>query len=200
LGSFEQIDLVAELFATYKTPNNLILVDPVMADNGKLYAIYSPEMAKGMARLCAKADIIIPNITEACFMVDEEYRDGPYEEPYIENLLKKLSQLGPKHVVLTGVNFEDTKLGAAVYDATKNKIDYVFTPRIDGYFHGTGDVFGSTLLSALLAGNTLSASAQIACDYVYECIRITVELGQERRYGVAFEKALPTLIKKLGLI
>ncbi|MCL2396574.1 MAG: pyridoxamine kinase [Defluviitaleaceae bacterium] len=200
LGSFEQIDLVAELFATYKTPDNIILVDPVMADNGKLYTIYSPEMAKGMARLCAGADIIIPNITEACFMVDEEYREGPYDKPYIEKLLRKLAALGPKKVVLTGAWFDEAKLGAAIYDAAQNQIDYVFAPRIDGYFHGTGDVFGSTLLSGLLAGNTLAQATQIACDYVYECICITVDLDQERRYGVAFELALPGLIKKLGLI
>jgi len=200
LGSFEQIDLVAELFKTYKTNESIVLVDPVMADEGKLYAIYSPEMAKGMARLCAHADIIIPNITEACFMVDETYKHGPYDKAYIENLLKKLAALGPKQVVLTGVWFDDDKLGAAVYDAVQNKIEYVFASRIEGYFHGTGDVFGSALLSALLNGFTLADAAQVACDYVCESIRITIDLDQERRYGVAFERALPMFIKKLGLM
>ena len=261
LGSFEQIDLVAQLFKTYKTKDSIILVDPVMADNGQLYAIYSPEMAKGMAKLCASADIIIPNITEACFMVDEEYKEGPYDKAYIENLLKKLAALGPKQVVLTGVYFDNDKLGAAVYNAednmagnkadntknnkagntagnnagnaisnkaednmacntvgnkacntvgnkadnTKNnkadnKIEYVFADRIEGYFHGTGDVFGSAFLSALLNDFALVDAAQIACDYVCESIRITIDLDQERRYGVAFERALPGLVKKLGLM
>lgn len=200
LGSFEQIDLVAELFKTYKTDNNIVLVDPVMADEGKLYAIYSPEMAKGMATLCGSADIIIPNITEACFMVDEEYKEGPYDKEYIENLLKKLSALGPKQVVLTGVYFNNDKLGAAVYNAKENATEYVFADRIEGYFHGTGDVFGSALLSALLNDFTITDAAQIACDYVCESIRITIELNQERRYGVAFERALPGLAKRLGLI
>jgi len=199
LGSFEQIDLVAELFKTYKTKDNLVLVDPVMADEGKLYAIYSPEMAKGMAKLCGSADIIIPNITEACFMVDEAYKPGPYDKPYIENLLKKLAALGPKQVVLTGVHFDDSKLGAAVYDTQANTTEYVFADRIEGHFHGTGDVFGSALLGSLLNSFNLTESAQIACDYVCESIRITIELAQERRYGVAFEMALPMLIKKLGL-
>lgn len=199
LGSFEQIDLVAQLFKTYKTTDNIVLVDPVMADEGKLYAIYSPEMAKGMARLCAHADIIIPNITEACFMVDETYKEGPYDKAYIENLLQKLADLGPKQVVLTGVYFDNDKLGAAVYDATKNKTEYVFAQRIEGHFHGTGDVFGSALLSALLNDFALVDAAQIACDYVCESIRTTIELDQERRYGVAFERALPMFIKKLGL-
>jgi len=200
LGSFEQIDLVAKLFKTYKAADNIVLVDPVMADEGKLYAIYSPEMAKGMAKLCGSADIIIPNITEACFMVDEKWKDGPYDKPYIENLLKKLATLGAKQIVLTGVHFDNEKLGAAVYDTTTGKIEYVFADRIEGHFHGTGDVFGSALLSALLNGFSLVDAAQIACDYVCESIRITIALNQERRYGVAFEMALPMFIKRLGLL
>ena len=199
LGSFEQIDLVAELFDTYKTNNNIILVDPVMADEGKLYAIYSPEMAKGMAKLCGKADIIVPNITEACFMVDEEYKPGPYDTNYIENLLRKLAALGSKKVVLTGVCFDDEKLGAAVYDAEEGIAEYVFAARIEGHFHGTGDVFGSALLSALLLGKSLADSAQIACNFVTQSINATIKMDQERRYGVAFERALPSLIKQLGL-
>jgi len=199
LGSFEQIDLVKKLFEDFKTTNNIVLVDPVMADEGKLYSIYSMEMVKGMAGLCASADIIIPNITEACFMVEEAYRDGPYDKPFIENLLHKLASLGPKYIVLTGVFLDDKNLGAAVYDTQVNKVEYVFANRIEGHFHGTGDVFGSSLLSALLAGFSLAESTQIACDYVCESIRVTLALNQERRYGVAFEKALPMLIKRLGL-
>ncbi|MCL2416116.1 MAG: pyridoxamine kinase [Defluviitaleaceae bacterium] len=201
LGSFEQIDLVAELFDKFKEKDGgLVLVDPVMADEGKLYSIYSPEMAKGMAGLCSKADIIVPNITEACFMVDEEYKAGSYDEEYIYNLLKKLSELGPKQVVLTGVWFEPSKLGAATYDATTDSVHYALGNRIEGYFHGTGDVFGSALLSGLLNGFALNDAAQIAVDYVADCIKKTVEANQERRYGVCFEKALPGLIKSLGLM
>jgi len=200
LGSFEQIDLVSELFDTYKTSENIVLVDPVMADNGKLYSIYSPEMAKGMARLCGKADIIIPNITEACFMVDVEYKPEPYDKAYIENLLKKLGTLGAKHVVLTGVSFDEHQLGAAVYDCSTWNIQYVFAPRIDGYFHGTGDCFGSALLSALLNGKNLVEAAQIACNFVHKAITITQKLNQEARYGVAFELALPHLMSELGIL
>lgn len=199
LGSFEQIDLVAELFATYKRPDNIVLVDPVMADNGKLYSIYSPEMAKGMAKLCGKADIVVPNITEACFMVDEEYKEHGYDEAYIRVLFEKLAALGPKQVVLTGVSFDESKLGAATYNVADGSINYAFSSRVDGYFHGTGDVFGSALLSALLNGFSLNDSAQIAVDYVHECILKTVAAKQEIRYGVCFERALPSLMKRLGL-
>jgi len=198
LGSFEQIDLVADLFKKFKRGDNtLIMVDPVMADNGKLYAIYSPEMAKGMAKLCACADIIIPNITEACFMVDYEYQESGYDESYIKGLLEKLSALGPKQIVLTGISYEAGKLGAATYQ--NGKIEYAFGEQIDGYFHGTGDVFGSTLLSGLLNGFSLQQSAQIAVDYVAECIRQTIAAGQEKRYGVCFERAIPMLLKSLKI-
>lgn len=143
LGSFEQIDLVAELFDTYRTDDNVILVDPVMADNGELYSIYSPEMAQGMAKLCAKADIIVPNLTEAALILDEPYRGENYDQQYIETTLKKLAQTGAKKVVLTGVSLEIGKLGAAAYDSTTEEISYAFCDQVDGYFHGTGDVFAA---------------------------------------------------------
>lgn len=199
LGSFEQIDLVAELFDTFKNDSNLILVDPVMADNGVLYSVYSPEMAKGMAKLCSKADIIIPNLTEAAFILDEEYVGDHYDQAYIESTLKKLAALGAPMVVLTGVSFESGKLGAAAYDSRTGKTTYSFCNRIDGYFHGTGDVFGSALLASLMNGKNLEESAQIAVDYTQKCIALTVEASQELRYGVCFERALPYLMERLGL-
>lgn len=199
LGSFEQIDLLAELIGVFKTDDNVVMVDPVMGDEGKLYSIFGPKMAEGMARLCGGADIIIPNITEACFMVGEEYKSGPYNKKYIENLLHKLARLGPKQIALTSTWFDENELGAAVFDARMGKVDYVLGPRIDGHFHGTGDTFGSCLIAALLVGRSLVEAARIACTYVYECIAISVALGQERRYGVAFERALPWLIEELRL-
>ena len=83
LGSFEQLDIVNEFFGTFKREDNLILVDPVMADNGELYKIFTPDFALGMRKLCEKADIIVPNITEACLLLGETYQDGPYTKAYI---------------------------------------------------------------------------------------------------------------------
>ncbi|MDP4126420.1 MAG: pyridoxamine kinase [Bacillota bacterium] len=199
LGSFEQIDLVADLFETFKRNDTLVMVDPVMADNGVLYSIYSPEMAKGMTKLCAKADIIVPNLTEAAFLLEEEYIGESYSQVYIETLLKKLSALGAKKVVLSGVSFEKDKLGAAALNSDTGKICYAFNDKIDGYFHGTGDVFSSALLSALLNNFPLEEAIQIAVDYTHKCISLTEKLEQERRYGVCFEKAIPYLIQQLGL-
>ena len=199
LGSFEQIDLVAELFDTFKREDNLILIDPVMADNGKLYSIYSPDMAKGMAKLCAKGDIIVPNMTEAAFILDRPYVEGAYTKEYIADTLKALSDLGPAKVVLTGVYYDDENLGAASYDRTTGDINFNYSKRIGGYYHGTGDVFGSALLSGLMNGKTLCEAVQIAVDFTCASIAHTVELGAELRYGVAFERALPKLMDMLGL-
>ncbi|WP_026183851.1 pyridoxamine kinase [Desulfitobacterium hafniense] len=200
LGSFAQIDLVADLFKTFRGENSLVMVDPVMADNGVLYSVYSPEMAKGMAKLCSMADIIVPNLTEAAFMLEEDYVGENYSQDYVETILRKLSDMGAKKVVLTGISFDPAKLGAACYDRETDQVSYAFNERVEGYYHGTGDVFGSTLLSGLLNDFSLAEATQIAVDYTLKCIQLTVAGNQERRYGVCFERALPYLIQRLGLM
>ena len=121
------------------------------------------------------------------------------DRQFIEDLLRRLADLGSPKVVLTGVSFEEGRLGAAAYDADQNAFSYSFCDRVDGYFHGTGDVFGSALLAATMSGKTLNEAVQIAVDYTHRCICLTVEAGQELRYGVCFERALPYLIQRLGL-
>ncbi|AFM39459.1 pyridoxal/pyridoxine/pyridoxamine kinase [Desulfosporosinus acidiphilus SJ4] len=200
LGSFEQIDLVAELFDTFRSKETLVMVDPVMADNGVLYSVYSPEMAKGMSKLCAKADIIVPNLTEAAFLLEEEYVGENYSQEYIESLLKRLSVLGAKKIVLTGISFKRGTLGAASLDNGTGKISYAFNASVDGHFHGTGDVFSSTLLAGLLNNFSLEEALQIAVNYTLKCIQLTEKSGQEKRFGVCFERALPYLIQQLGLL
>ncbi|MDR0427936.1 MAG: pyridoxamine kinase [Dysgonamonadaceae bacterium] len=200
LGSFEQLDLVTRFFDEFKTADNLILVDPVMADNGELYTIFTPEFAVGMRKLCEKADIIVPNLTEAALLLGEKYNPGPYTEEYIEKTLRKLSRLGPQKVVLTGVFFDDNQLGAATYDAKTNEVAYAFEERVPGYFHGTGDVFGSALLSALLNDLSLNEAAAIAVRFTTSSIRKTAEAGTDIRFGVNFEHTIPELLKDLKLI
>lgn len=200
LGSFAQIDLVAELFRTHKKESGLVLVDPVMADHGKLYTIYSPEMVQGMAKLCAQADIITPNLTEAAFLLGVPYVGAGYSQAYIEDMLRQLAKLGAKQVVLTGVSFAPDQTGAACYDATTDCITYVHGARIAGDYHGTGDIFGSALLAACMLDFNLTQSAQIAVNYTFAAIQKGVANGGDRRYGVAFEQAIPTLLHELQLI
>lgn len=200
LGSFEQIDIVSNIFDMLKTDDTLIMVDPCMADNGKLYTVYDESMALGMTKLCAKADIIVPNLTEAAFMLKEPYVDGPYTKEHIENILKNLASLGCKKIVLTGVYFDNKFLGAASYDSNTKKITYSFNKLIEGSFHGTGDVFASTLLSGLMNGFSLADSTQIAVDFTYNSIHSTEIAKTDRRFGINFENNILGLLKSLRLI
>lgn len=196
LGSFEQIALIEQLFERFKTKDNLILVDPAMADHGRLYATYTREMALGTKALCAKADLIVPNLTEAAILLDEDYRVD-HTQTEIEMMLRRLSAIGPKQVVLTGVSVCEGKLGAAAYDRETDTVTYASAKHIYQNFHGTGDVFASALLGAMLNGKTLTQSAEIATHYVHDAIIQTLQEGTELRYGVAFEKALPNFIAAL---
>ena len=116
LGSLAQIDIVRDIFELFRTSETLIMVDPVMADNGKLYSLFTLDHVKGMAKLCGHADIIVPNRTEAAFMLNREYKDGPMTEEEAGDLLRALAGLGARQVVLTGVHFADDDLGVACYD------------------------------------------------------------------------------------
>lgn len=199
LGSFEQLDIVSELFDSFKTPETLIMVDPVMADNGKMYGVFPDTFAAGMAKLCSKAELIVPNITEAAFLLGREYKQGPYDRGFIEKLLGELALLGPRRVVLTGVCFDEDELGAASYDADTGRVCYSMSKRIEGYYHGTGDVFASALLSALIRGFSLDQATRISVDFTCGCILRTCRAATDRRFGVNFEAGLPEFIERLGL-
>jgi len=198
LGSFEQIDLVASVFDKLSSDKTMVFVDPVMADNGKLYTIFPNDFPAGMKKLCAKADVIIPNITEAVFMLNEEYKEGPYDRGYIESLLKRLGMIGARKIVLTGVFFNDEELGAAAYDTETGEIGYAFSERIEGYYHGTGDVFGSALVASVIKGRSLNESLAVAVDFTAGSIRRTKDAGTDIRFGVNFEEGIPGLLKDLG--
>jgi len=191
LGSLEQIDIVTDIFEMFRTKETLIMVDPVMADDGKLYSLFTPEHVKGMAKLCGHADIIVPNRTEAAFMLGREYKDGAMTKDETDSFLRDLSNLGSKKVVLTGVFFGGAELGAACYDAESGRIDYVMGERIKGMYHGTGDVFGSFLLGALMRGKNLAEATEIAVEFTCSAIKLTASDGTSPRMGVRFETVLP---------
>lgn len=200
LGSFEQIELVSQTFDTLRTQDTLIAVDPVMADNGQLYTIFDETFPAEMRKLCAKADLIMPNLTEAAFMLGEDYQEGPYTKAYIEDILHRLSAIGAKKIVLTGVWFDEEKLGAATYDAATDEIAYVLGNKVAGSYHGTGDVFGSALVGALMNEKTLAEAVRIAVEFTVRSIRWTKAAGTELRYGVNFEANLPAYIQDLGFL
>ena len=190
LGSFRQLELVEGIFDAFKPREGLIVVDPVMADNGSLYAGFSEDFPRGMAKLCAKADLILPNVTEAALMLGAEYRQGPYERDYVEDLLRKLSGLGPKKVLLTGISFDESHLGAACSDGDTDTVSYCFDRKIEGSYHGTGDVFASAVTAACVQGLPLDRAMEIAVRFTVDSIDRSAKAGTDRRYGVNFEEGL----------
>ena len=194
LGSFEQIAIVADTFDRLKE-NTMIVVDPVMADNGKLYAIFPPEFPMEMRKVCSKADVLMPNITEAVLLLGEEYKEGPYTSEYIDGLMERLTGLGPKKIILTGVYFDDKKLGAATYDAETGERSYYFCDKIPGYYHSTGDVFGSAVVASLIMGRSLPDASRIAVDYTVGSIQRTYDAKTDIRFGVNFEEGIAQLIE-----
>ena len=197
LGSIDQVEIISNLFDEFKTEDNIIIVDPVMADNGKLYPAFDEAFAAKMATLCAKADIILPNITEASFMTGMDYKET-YDEAYIKEMLIKLSGLGAKISILTGVSFKEGTTGVMGYDREKDEYYYYPHKRIDAVYHGTGYIFASTFVGAMGNGLTWKEAIPIAADYTAKCIELTLADNNGRWYGVNFEEGIPYLLKRMG--
>lgn len=197
LGSFEQIDLMKKMFDDFKDEDTLLFVDPAMADNGKLYPAFDEAFAKYMATLCAKADIIVPNITEGSFMTGMEYK-SEYDEAYVKEMLMKLADLGCKIAILTGVSFKEGKTGVMGYDSTTKEFYYYEHDKLSRSYHGTGDIFSSTCVGAMMNGLDYKEAIQVAADYTAKCIELTIADDSNPWYGVNFEQAIPFLLERLG--
>lgn len=194
LGSIKQITYVKDILDTMGNDSCVKIVDPAMADNGQLYSTFDTDYVNAMKPLCGSADILLPNITEACFLTGTEYSEA-YDEEYIKNLIAKLTALGTKRVVLTGVSYVSDKTGVAVYE--NGEISYYTHDKFEKGSHGTGDVYASAFTGALINGKTVYESAKIAADYAYKCIENTQD-DPSHWYGVKFETVIPDLIKMLG--
>ena len=196
LGSFRQIDIVAQFFKDFGK-DGLVIVDPAMADNGVLYKGFDKNFARKMATLCENADLVLPNITEACYMLDMPYKES-YDESYIKEMLVKLCELGAKNAAITGVSFEEGKLGVMSYEKESGKFASYFTGRQPKNFHGTGDIYTAAATGAIVSGMSIPDALKLACDYTAECIRLTLEEENHNFYGVNFEQATPYLLKLMG--
>lgn len=195
LGSAKQIDAVLSIRDTCVSQSGELIVDPAMADNGKLYSGFDMGFVSEMKRLCSKADVLLPNLTEASLLTGIDYREEGYDEEYVLALCRALTALGAKRVVLTGVSFSEEKLGVCVYE--NDRATYYFHERLPEGSHGTGDVYASTFVGAFIRGKSVFEAAKIAADYTLECIRITKQ-DENHWYGVKFEKAIPLLISALN--
>ncbi|MBQ3547662.1 MAG: pyridoxamine kinase [Clostridia bacterium] len=193
LGSTKQIDYVINIIKTLNKDGAKAIVDPAMADNGKLYPLFDQQYVEAMKGLCACADYVVPNITEACFLTGIEYKTE-YDRSYIDEIIKKLLAIGSKNVVLTGVSYRQGKTGVVVFE--NGEYSYFEHEFLPNSCHGTGDIYASAFTGALLRGKTAFEAAKIAAIYTVECIRITAE-EDNHWYGAKFEPALKTLIDML---
>ncbi len=194
LGSEKQIDMVTDIFKKLCREGGKKIVDPAMADNGKLYYGFDQAYADAMTRLCREADIVIPNITEACFMTGHEYKEK-YDEEYVNSVLNALEREGMKDVILTGISYNDETTGVIIKN--ENGIQYYTHKKLPVGSHGTGDVFASAFSGALLRGKNEYEASEIAANYTLRCIENTVG-DDNHKYGVKFETAIPYLIEMLN--
>lgn len=196
LGAAEEIEAAKRIFDAFGTEDTMRFVDPVMADNGKLYPAFDERYAALNATLCAKADVIVPNITEACFMTGTPYREE-YDRGYILDLLQKLSALGARVAVVTGVSLSAGKTGVMGFDRGTGEYFTYQNDRVDASYHGTGDIFSSVCVGALMRGLGLYGAMKLAADYTADTIRVTLENPKKPWYGVDFEATLPQLVSAL---
>ena len=194
LGSERQIDLVSRFIRTFRAPDTLVVVDPVLGDDGQAYRTCTPDLCAGMARLAETADVITPNLTEAAFLLNCSYEDLPRDRSGLEDVVRELSLGGRRSVVLTGVSLTPGATGAMCFDAADGCITAVQTEFVSHPLLGTGDVFASVLTGALVKGASLEESARQAAEFVRQCARRTVAEGLPLREGVDFEPLLGLLV------
>lgn len=187
IGDARQFDTIR---STRKLLNEdgLLLVDPAMADNGKLYAALTDDIVEGMRGIVKEADVILPNLTEAAFLLDEPWQEN-YSREEIAEMLKKLAAMGPETVILTGVSYEEGRIGAVAYTKSSRTTVEYFTERIEKSYHGTGDVFSSVAIAELLKGADMQTILKSACEFTVQCIKNTLS-DDSHWYGVKFESVL----------
>ncbi|HIV85216.1 MAG TPA: pyridoxamine kinase [Candidatus Monoglobus merdigallinarum] len=201
MGSAEQIRILKGFMQKAGQNGALLVVDPVMGDNilssRDFYSEKVLGMLGGMKELCSIADIITPNVTEACLLTGEKYSSRPVSNSKIKRYLKKLAALGAKYVVITSVMDSENSMCVAVYDGDTGKYYKVNCGFVNRPFHGTGDIYTSVLTGAMLKGLSIIEAANLAAGFVYKAIQLTIRHPEIRvREGVLFEPALSTYFSR----
>ncbi len=195
LGSAKQISYAGDLMDQFGE-DALILVDPCMADHGRLYRGFTMDFAEQMKQLCRKASIICPNLTEACLLLNIPYQES-FSEEDLHAMLRKLADLCRGTAVLTGISTKPETIGAIAYSRSEDAFHIAMTEKEPQQFHGTGDLWASTFLGALCSGRRLQEAMQTACVFVQKSIALTLQEPDHNLYGVNFEQALPDLIEMM---
>lgn len=194
LGSADQIRIIERFYQQFRGEHTRVLVDPVMGDHGKPYRTCTPDLCAKMRQLADQADCITPNWTEAALLLDEDYANRPTEETDIRNWLERLSLDGKRSVVLTGVSLTEGQIGAGYFDRITGTTGFAMAHQEPAHFPGTGDLFASVLLGALMRGDELPGSVRQAVDFVQRCVACTLEVGTQPLEGVQFEPLLKELV------
>ena len=195
LATREQTETVKRFLIDFKKSDTLCIVDPVMGDNGSFYSRIDESFISEMRFLCAMADVITPNVTEAEMIAGIECTQPPYSMEHIKELLIALRNLGTGRIVITGIESEDGQIGCAVYDSYTGKANMFFTPKSEGRFPGAGDVFASSLVSAIMTGKEFTEAVQIAMTFTCGCVEKTALADEPRSFGLQFEPQIEKLIK-----
>lgn len=194
LGSTEQIEEISWFIDEFREQDTLVVIDPAMADDGILYSGLPRDFVIYMRPLIKKADVIIPNLTEACLLLGKDYREpGDFSGEEVAGMLHKLSDMGPERVVITGIHFSDDSMGAMSYDRTCDKVSSAVNKKHNGRYLGTGDIFSSVVTGCLMDGQTIGEASKHAVDFVNRCIEETEGDPDKRWYGVDFESCLGEL-------
>lgn len=183
LGKTSLMPVAKQCFKKFATPNAMVIIDPAFGDNGKLYGGFDAEYVAAMKDLLKEADVILPNLTEACYLTGEDYREE-YDLGYIEDIIKKLREDTGANVIMTGVE-HGGKIGEAIYDG--NGFKYVFAEKLPVRYHGTGDIFASVFTADYINGASYEKACEAAGKFVADCIRRT---DDGHFYGVNFESVL----------
>lgn len=191
LGSAEQIAIVLDFIRRFKGAGTRVMVDPVMGDYGKLYPSYTQEMCDKMRSLLGIADLVTPNLTEACQLLDIPYpTDGIVTDDELCEMAEALAARGPKQVVITGLHEGDT-IKNFLYE--EGKIAIVRAPKIGGDRSGSGDAFAAIVAASLIRGEELEAAVQKAASFISRCLAYALELDLPWNYGLPFEEYLTEL-------
>jgi len=197
LGSQKQIDIIIDILNKMKDNNNtLAVVDPVMGDHGKIYRTYNQEMITKMSELVKHADIITPNFTEASILLNKEYTTEKLSIDILKDYLEKLSDMGPKVVVLTGIHTNDDEHANFCYEKEKDKYYIIPYEYVNAKFPGTGDLFTSLFVGYLYRGKSVPEAIEEASKFVTLSVQTTLMEDSDRKNGVAFEKIIKELFNE----
>ena len=197
LGSIEQIKLMESIITQFTTKEALIVLDPVMGDHGKLYPGYTSEHVEAMGNLCQFADVLIPNVTEACLLTGINYPEKPHTKEKIEPIIRKLTDDNKRSVILSGVTGNERQVGAAFVSKESSKVHYTFSEVYPGHFDGVGDLFTSVVAGFLFQKHSLRRANEVAVNYISRVVKRTIEEQIDPLYGIAFEKDLMFLMEEL---